>query len=103
VAQPVADFQPHAQHALVCNIDETGWCQAGQAPRRWLWTVAPGHLFGCPAEAARWHATCWGKLLGVAGTATAPIPGWRVVNSAEPCCATRDPRTRWDPISSGGT
>jgi transposase len=39
LADPVAELQPYIQGQPTCNMDETGWRQAGQLRRSWLWTV----------------------------------------------------------------
>jgi transposase len=43
LAEPVSELQPYVQRQPTCNVDETGWRQAGQLKRSWLWTVVTGY------------------------------------------------------------
>ncbi|HVO72289.1 MAG TPA: transposase, partial [Aggregatilineaceae bacterium] len=72
LAEPVAELQPYLQQQPACNIDETGWRQAGQRRRSWLWTVVAGYatLFRIgPSRSSQIARALLGETYpGVAGT-----------------------------------
>jgi transposase len=72
LAEPVAELQPYVQQQPACNIDETGWRQAGQSRRSWLWTVVTIHatLFRiAPSRSSQIARDLLGENYpGVAGT-----------------------------------
>jgi len=72
LAEPVAELQPYIQGQPTCNVDETGWRQAGQAKRSWLWTVVTRHatLFRiAPSRGSQVARDLLGEhYAGVAGT-----------------------------------
>jgi transposase len=72
LAEPVAELQPYIQGQPTCNVDETGWRQAGQLRRSWLWTVVTRYatLFRiAPSRGSQVARDLLGEnYLGVAGT-----------------------------------
>jgi transposase len=72
LAEPVAELQPYVQQQPTCNVDETGWRQAEQRKRSWLWTVVTRYatLFRiAPSRGSQVARDLLGETyLGVAGT-----------------------------------
>ncbi len=72
LVDPVAELQPYIQHQPTCNVDETGWRQAGQPKRSWLWTVVTRYVtLFCiaPSRASQVARDLLGEhYSGVAGT-----------------------------------
>jgi len=72
LVEPVAELQPYIQRQPTCNVDETGWRQAGQPKRSWLWTVVTRYvtLFRiAPSRASQVARDLLGEhYSGVAGT-----------------------------------
>jgi transposase len=72
LAEPVAQLQPYVQQQPACNVDETGWRQAGQSRRSWLWTIVTRYatLFRIvPSRSSQIARDLLGEhYAGVAGT-----------------------------------
>ena len=82
LAGPVAELQPYVQGQPSCNVDETGWRQAGQLRRSWLWTVVTRHatLFRiAPSRGSRVARELLGEnYAGTAGTDRYSAYSWLV-------------------------